>query len=130
MSYDKSMRGFRELHKFDSNMHVEFAMGTKHAMKGFRIVSFHMDLGGTLRVEDVLWVPECKRSVISVAMIEKKGFDVAFQNGKGLIMPKGSISNKEDVFRVRDKNLYRIKGHPIVGEIYIFNTLVQWELTN
>jgi hypothetical protein len=33
-------------------------------------------------------VLELKRSVISVSMIEKKGFDVAFQDVKALITPK------------------------------------------
>jgi hypothetical protein len=29
-------------------------------------------------VLDLLWVPEIKRSVISISVINKKGFDVAF----------------------------------------------------
>jgi hypothetical protein len=37
-----------------------------------------MESEGTLRVQDVLWVLELKRSVISVSMIENNGFDVAF----------------------------------------------------
>jgi hypothetical protein len=32
-------------------------------------------------VVNVLWVPELKRSVISVLLIENKGFDVVFQDG-------------------------------------------------
>jgi hypothetical protein len=28
-------------------------------------------------------------------------------------MPRGSSSNKEVVFGVRERNLYRIKGHPM-----------------
>jgi hypothetical protein len=54
-------------------------------------MAFWMESEGTLRVQDVLLMPELKRSVISVSMIENKGFDVAFQDGKVLIMPR--ISN-------------------------------------
>jgi hypothetical protein len=45
-------------------------------------------------VQDVLWVSKHKRSVISVSMIERNGFDVAFQDGKALIIPRGSSSDK------------------------------------
>jgi hypothetical protein len=64
-------------------------------------------------VTDVLWVPELKRSVLSVSMIEKKGFDVAFQDGKALINPRGSSSDKAIVLGVRERNLYRLKGQPM-----------------
>jgi hypothetical protein len=76
--------------KSDSDMHVELGMGTKHAVKGFGIVSFQMESRGALRVTNVLWVLELKRSVLSVSVIEKKGFEVAFQDGQALIKPRGS----------------------------------------
>ena len=61
-------------------------------------------------MKDVLWVPELKRSVISVSMIEKKGFDEVFQDGKMLIMPRGSRLDKETIFGVRERKLHRLKG--------------------
>jgi hypothetical protein len=73
---------FESFTESDSEMHVELGMGTKHAVKGSGTISFQLESGGTLRVTNVLWVPELKRSVISVSVIEKKGFDVAFQDGK------------------------------------------------
>jgi hypothetical protein len=57
-----------------------------------------MESGGMLRVMDVLWVPELRRSVLSVSMIEKKGFDIAFQDGQALIKPIGSSSDTTIVF--------------------------------
>jgi hypothetical protein len=62
----------------DSEMHMELGVGTNHAVKGSETVSFQMDSGGVLRVQNVLWVPELKRSVISVLVIEKKGYEVLF----------------------------------------------------
>jgi hypothetical protein len=61
----------------------------------------------------VLWVPKLKRSVISVSMIEKNGFDVAFQDGKVLIIPRVSSSDKATVFGVGERTLYRLKGQPM-----------------
>jgi hypothetical protein len=59
-------------------------------VRGSGTVPFRMELGGVLRVMDVLWLPKLRRSVLSVSTIEKKGFDVAFQDVQGLIEPRGS----------------------------------------
>jgi len=64
-------------------------------------------------VADVFWMPELKGSVLLVSMIEKKGFDIAFEDGKVLINPRGSSSEKTSIFGVRESNLYRLKGHPM-----------------
>jgi hypothetical protein len=42
-------------------------------------------------------------------VIEKKGFDVAFQDGKSLIKPIVYNLNKAIVFGFRESKLYRIK---------------------
>jgi hypothetical protein len=55
-------------------------------------------------------VPECKRSVLSVSAIEKKGFEVLFWDGQALIMPRGSSSDTTIVFEVRESNLYKLKS--------------------
>jgi hypothetical protein len=111
------MTGARELFESftesDSDVHVELGMGTKHAVKGSGIVPFQMESGGMLRVMDVLWVPELRRSVLSVSTIEKKGFDVLFQDGQALIKPRGSSSDTTTVLGVRESNLYRLKGQPM-----------------
>jgi hypothetical protein len=71
---------FARFTESDSNMHVELGTGTKHTVKGSGTVSFWMESGGVLRVRNVLWVPEL-RSVLLVSVIEKKGFEVLFQDG-------------------------------------------------
>jgi hypothetical protein len=108
------MTGARELFESfiesDSDMHVELGMGTKHAVKGSGTIPFQMELGGVLRVMDVLWVPKLRRSVLSVSTIEKKGFDVAFQDGQVLIKSRGSSLDTTMVLGVRESALYRLKG--------------------
>jgi hypothetical protein len=63
-----------------------------------------------LRVMDVLLVPKLRTSMLLVSVIEKKGFDVLFQDGQALIKPRGSSSDTTTVLRVRESNLYRLKG--------------------
>jgi hypothetical protein len=48
---------FKSFIESESELHVEFGMGTEHAMNGFGIVPFLMDSRGTLKVKNVLWVP-------------------------------------------------------------------------
>jgi hypothetical protein len=72
-----------------------------------------MESGDVLRVTHVLWVAKHRRSVMSVSVIEKKGFDIVFQDGHALIKPRGSISKTTNVLGVRERNLYRLKGQPM-----------------
>jgi hypothetical protein len=78
-----AMELFESFIESDSDVHVELGMGTKHGVKGFGIVPFQMESGGVLRVMNVLWVPELKRNVLSVSVIEKKGFNVSFYSSGG-----------------------------------------------
>lgn len=39
---------------------------------------FQLELGGRMEVKDMLWVLELRWSLLSISMMEKKGFCVAF----------------------------------------------------
>ena len=56
---------------------------------------------------------ELKRSVLSVSVIEKKGFYVPFQDVQVLINPTGYSSNKRVVLGFREDKLYRTKVQPM-----------------
>jgi hypothetical protein len=92
---------------------VELGMGMKHAMRGFCTISLWMELGDVLRVSNVLWEPELRRSVLSVSTIEEKGYAVLFRNKSVLLMPKRSSLKLAVVLGVREGNLYRLKGRPM-----------------
>jgi hypothetical protein len=81
---------FESFTESDSDLYVELGMGTKHAVQGSGTLSFRMELGDVLRVTNVLWVPELRRSVFSISEIEKKGYEVLFWDGQALFMPRGS----------------------------------------
>jgi len=82
---------------------VELGMGTKHVVKGYGTMPFWMESIGVLRVTDMLWVPKLKISMLSFLVIEKKEFDIAFQDGKELIMPRGYSLEKVSIFGVRER---------------------------
>ena len=60
-----------------------------------------------MRVQDVLFVPGLIYSMIYVSMVEKKGFEVFFLDGKVRLRPRGS-SSVGIVLRVREHDLYRL----------------------
>ena len=62
-----------------------------------------------MRVQDVLFVPGLRYSVISVLVIKKKGFEVLFQDGEARLRPRGS-SSAGIVIGVREHGLYRLTG--------------------
>ena len=64
-----------------------------------------------MQVQDVLFIPRLKYSVISISMIERKGFEVLFQNGKVRLRPRGSKSDGI-VPGVREHGLYRLTAKP------------------
>jgi hypothetical protein len=111
------MTGARELFESitetDSDMCVELGMGTRHAVQGTGTVRFQLESGEMLRVTNVLWVPELRRSVLSVSEIEKKGYHILFWDGQVLFVPRGSSFRSTVVLGVRERNLYRLKGQPI-----------------
>jgi hypothetical protein len=101
---------FKSFTESNSYMHVELGMDTIHVVKGSRTLSFWIESRGMLRVMDVLWEPELKKSALSVSGIEKNDFDVLFHDGKAQIKPRGSSSDTTIALGVRESNLYRIKG--------------------
>ena len=70
---------------------------------------FRMETKRVMRVEDVIFVLGLRYSVISVSMIERKGFEVLFQDGKTRLRPRGSRSYGI-VLGVREHGLYRLTG--------------------
>lgn len=64
-----------------------------------------------LRVQDVLFLPGLGYNVLSISMMERKGFKGLFQDGKAIIINRGSKSDGI-VLGVRENDLYRLKGKP------------------
>jgi hypothetical protein len=80
-------------------------MGTRHAVQGVGTIRFQLELGEMLRVNNVLWVPELRRSVLSISKIEKKGYHVLFRDGHVLFVSRGSSFRTSVVLGVRESNL-------------------------
>jgi hypothetical protein len=61
----------------------------------------------------VLWVPERRRSILSIFEIERKGYHVLFRDGHVLLVPRWYSFRSTVVLGVRERHLYRVRGHPM-----------------
>jgi hypothetical protein len=63
-----------------------------------------------LRELNVLWVPDLRRSVLSISDIERKGYHILFQDRQVLFVSRQSSFRLSMVLGVREGNLYRLRG--------------------
>jgi hypothetical protein len=54
---------------------------TRQAIRGYGYVRFHLESGGFMGIEHMLYVPDLKVNLLSVATFEDDGYVVTFQNG-------------------------------------------------
>ena len=76
-----------------------------YSIKGKRTTSYKLISVRQLNMEDVLFVQELKRNLLSISGLENKGFRVAFVNGEVLIWPKGKTIEDDDVIGVHEDGL-------------------------
>jgi hypothetical protein len=101
---------FTEWSEIDSNLHVELHTLSKCGVEGLRIVGFQMYSKGFLEVAHVLYVPELKKKLLSVLVLEHNALVMSFQRGKVLMCSKGASPNIVVRIDVKDGNLYRLQG--------------------
>ena len=71
------------------NVKVELGDDSTYAIKGVGSTSFQLDSGTIIHIEEILYVPRLKKNLLSVAVLEDKGFTIAFSKkrlGCGLRM--------------------------------------------
>ena len=83
------MTGYKDVlsnfKKWNFTSQVELGDEASYAIKGARSVSFQLEEGINLHLGEVLYVPGLKKNLISVAVLESKGFKVVFMEGKALL---------------------------------------------
>ena len=63
-------------------MCIEMGDDGKYYVSGEGMVVFQREHGAPLTLTDVKYVPGLKKNLVSVAMLEDKGYDVVFSKGK------------------------------------------------
>jgi hypothetical protein len=107
---------FLSVSETGSDSHVGSGADTMHAVKGVGCVRFQLESGGSLEVVGVMYVPELKVNLLSVAALEDMGYAVMFEDGQVLIRAEGADTQDAAVrLGIREGMMYRVLGQPVVG---------------
>ena len=88
MTGDKDL--FSDLDEKDIGVHIEMGDDGRYSAIGIRTISFEMESGKPFILKDFMHVPGLKKNLISVAMLEDKGYDVVFREGKAFLCSKAT----------------------------------------
>ena len=97
----------------ETNLEIILGDNATYPVTGTWTVTLHLNQGQILHLQDVLYVPNLKNNLVSISVMEDKGFKVAFIDGKVRIWQR----NFKDDFtlRFRVEGLYQVGGSPLVA---------------
>ena len=105
MTGDKDL--FTDLDEKDLGVHIEMDDDGRYSATGIGTISFERESGKPFVLKEVMHVPGLKKNLISVAMLEDKGYDVVFSEGKAFLRSKETGETQR--IGVRVKNLYQLQ---------------------
>jgi hypothetical protein len=73
-----SQKSLTSLSEEDSGLQVELGDNAKYAVKGVGAASFQLESRKPLRMSDVLYVLGLKKNLLSISVMEDRGYAVAF----------------------------------------------------
>lgn len=92
----------------DTNLEIILGDNSTYLVKGVGNVTLQLNQGNTIHLQEVIYVPNLNRNLVSISMTEDKGFKVAFING---IVCVWKINYKEEFTLVFIVDiLYKIGG--------------------
>jgi hypothetical protein len=105
---------FLNFSEIDTNFYVGYGTNTRQAIKGYGYVRFHLESGGFLGIEHMLYVPYFKVKLLLVAYFEDEGYAIAFQNDDVLVYSREDTQYTTIMLGVHKERLHRLLGRPII----------------
>ena len=105
MTGDKDL--FTDLDEKDLGVHIKMGDDGRYSAIGIGTISFDRESGKPFVLKEVMHVPGLKKNLISVAMLEDKGYDVVFNKGKAFLRSRAIGETRR--IGVRVKNLYQLQ---------------------
>ena len=88
-------------------MHIEMGDDGRYSVIEIGTITFERESGKPFLLKDVMHVPGLKKNLVLVTMLEDKGYDVVFSEGKAFLRHKTMGKTKRIGIRV--KNLYKLE---------------------
>ena len=83
----------------------------QYPIKGIGEASYKLDSGNPLKMKEVLYVLGLKKNLLSISILDKKGFRVSFIDGQVLMWPKGKTIEDAVVIGEEEGGLYKLNRH-------------------
>ena len=88
-------------------MHIEMGDNGRYSATSIGTITFERESGNPFLLKNVMHVPGLKKNLVSVAMLEDRGYDVVFSEGKAFLRHKTMGQTKK--IGVQIKNLYKLE---------------------
>jgi hypothetical protein len=62
----------------ETHLHVVLGNDARYNVRGVRTSTFQLDSNMQLKLEEVIYVPEMKRNIVSISALEYKGYKITF----------------------------------------------------
>jgi len=66
-------------------MHIKLRDDGRYSATRIGIVTFEREKSSPLHLKDVMYVPGLKKKLISISVLEDRGYDVIFSEGKSFL---------------------------------------------
>ena len=103
--YRKVLSDFR---KKSCSTQMELRDVVRYEVNGVGSISLHLESGAILHLEEVLYVPSLKKNLISVSVLENKGYSVLFFEKKALLWQRGLPLKEAETIGVQEGGLYKV----------------------
>jgi len=103
MISDKEL--FSDLEEKDLEMHIKMGDDGKYSVTRLGKITFQKEHGVPLTLINVMYVSRLKKNLVSVSMLDDKGYDVIFLKGKVFLLHIATGQGKKIGIPV--KNLYK-----------------------
>jgi hypothetical protein len=95
------------------NVKVELGDDGTYDIKGFGSTSFQLQSRNVFHIDEIIYVPGLKKNLISVVVLERKGYTIAFTKGKVLMWASNGDLSTAMTIGTRESGLYKIIGQVV-----------------
>jgi hypothetical protein len=81
----RDKESFIDLEEKDLRIHIEMGDDGRYSATGIGTITFQRESGKPFQLKNVMHVPSLKKNLVSVAMLEDRGYDVVFSSGKAYL---------------------------------------------
>eukprot|EP00253_Pinus_taeda_P029923 PITA_29923 len=111
MTGDKEL--FSDLEEKYLQMHIEMGDDGKYSVTRLGMITFQREHRAPLILNNVIYAPGMKKNLVSISMLEDRGYDVTFSKGKAFLRHIATDQVKKIGIQV--KNLYKLEVEECVA---------------